>query len=262
MLLHFEKALPIHFVDIHTSITAGANKDFQIIWSTEAKLREPTKVTLVAPNLIMQNSDFTNRHSCIRFQSYFLETIPGLAYVKKPLQICLTTLAQEYFIQITNLANQPASEQRKTRLSCLLTSLISELLTGISAELSMVEPYEKNYASENLKSARAVIYATRYIKKHMGNPNLSLQDIARAIGYNSNYFCQEFSRIFSISPIRFLNQLRVNRTLHLLEHSDLTISAICSIVGFSNPSRLSSMVKSISGMTPVMYRRSKRMQTI
>jgi AraC-like DNA-binding protein len=260
MMLQFNKSLPVQFIDFHSSIQEGASPNFQLIWPEVTSVREVTHVTIVPPNVRILPDDFSCPHHCIRFHSSFLEATYGIVLRKNELRIPTSFHAQNTLTLLSSLVKQ-SNVHPQVRISCAITSLLGELLDELPEEQKPKAAIPQKYQSDGLQSARAILYATRYIKKHMGNPQLSLQNIANSIGYNSNYFCQEFSRIFSVSPIRFLNQLRVHRTLQLLEQSELSISAICTIVGITNPSRLAIMVKAVSGMTPLKFRRFKKMQS-
>ncbi|TXK84588.1 AraC family transcriptional regulator [Paenibacillus sp. N3.4] len=261
MMLQFEKTLPAQFIEFHSSIQEEDSPNFQLIWPAVTSDQEVTHVSIVAPHVRIRLEDFSCQHYCIRFQSAFLEAACGIMPRTNVLRILASSNAQNTLSLLFSLVNQ-FNKQWHVSISCAITSLLGELLDQLPEKQKTEPALPKKSQSDGLKSARAILYATRYMKKHMSNPQLSLQNIANAIGYNSNYFCQEFSKIFSVSPIRFLNHLRVHRTLQLLEQSELSVNTICSLVGFTNPSRLSSMVKAASGMTPLKFRRSKKMQSI
>ncbi|WP_239617707.1 helix-turn-helix domain-containing protein [Cohnella mopanensis] len=262
MMPQFEKALPAHFIDFRSSIKEDASSNYRLIWHTDANDQAVICVTLVAPHIRLRAEELPRPHCCIDFYSSFLTSMQGTMPQKRTLRISVSSYAHDILTMLSSLAHQPAFRQRQVRFSIAITSLLAELLDDLRNEQKPDPAIPKKGHSEGLRGARAILYATRYMKKHMSDPQLSLQDIAGAIGYNSNYFCREFSKIFSVSPIRFLNQLRVYHTLRLLEQSDMGVGAICLLVGFTNPSRLSSMVKAASGMTPLQFRRSKKMQSL
>ncbi|OAS17715.1 helix-turn-helix domain-containing protein [Paenibacillus oryzisoli] len=262
LMLQFEKMLPAQFIELHSSIQEEHSPNFQLIWPTVITDPEFTYVSIIAPHVRIQLDDHSCQHYCLHFQSTFLETAYDINPKTNSLRVLASSNALNILVLLPSLANQ-FNKQWQVNISCAITSLLGEMLDRFP-EKQKPEPVlpKKYHSDDGLKSARAILYATRYMKKHMSNPQLSLQNVADAIGYNSNYFCQEFSKIFSVSPIRFLNHLRVLRTLQLLEQSELSVNTICTLVGFTNPSRLSSMVKAASGMTPLKFRRSKKMQSI
>lgn len=261
MMLQFEKTLPARFIGFHCP-EKGISKHFQLIWHNDAYEQETTLVTIVAPHIHIGTEEFPNPHYGVHFHSIFLESRACIIAGKAAFRISAPSYTQTLLSLLTSLVMQPATDQSRVRLSAAITSLLAELLGKLAVEQNKDTSVPHKKRPDGLQSARAILYATRFMKKNMSNPQLSLQDIADSIGYNSNYFCQEFSRIFSASPIRFLNQFRVHYALQLLEQSELSISEICSLVGFTNTSRLSLMVKSVSGMTPSEFRRSKKMQSI
>jgi len=262
MMSHFEKALPAHFIDFHSSVKEDASSSYRLIWHKDANDQAVICVTLVAPHTRLRAEELIRPHCCIEFHSSFLTAMQGVAPQNKSLRISVSSYVHNILTTLASLDRQPVTRQRQIRFSIAITSLLAELLDDLRNERKPDPATPRKGNSEGLRGARAILYATRYMKKHMSDPQLSLQDIAGAIGYNPNYFCREFSKIFSVSPIRFLNQLRVHHTLRLLEQSDMSVGAICLLVGFTNPSRLSSMVKAATGMTPLKFRRSKIIQSL
>ncbi|CAM4428496.1 AraC-like DNA-binding protein [Paenibacillus endophyticus] len=157
----------------------------------------------------------------------------------------------------------------RVQVSSLLFFMLMEcfLLPDSHSALPQAEeiresPAHPSKAHKRKKSSLPIVYAVRYMRKHLGNPDLSLQEIAGAIGYNPNYFCQEFSHIFGVSPIRHLNELRVSKALHYLENTETPVKQICEHVGIRNPGNFTAMVKNRLGMTPIEYRRRYRAKTM
>lgn len=262
MMLQFEKVLPVQFIDFQPSIIESISSSYQFIWYKDAYNHETTLLTFVAPDICIPIDEFPNPHYCVRFHSSFLKAQDCLLPRKNTFRISAPSYAQTILTLLSSLVIPPTNQVQRVRISSVITSLLTGLLDELPVEQKSKTAKPIKTHSDGLKGARALLYATRYMKKNMSNPQLSLQDIANAIGYNPNYFCQEFSKVFSVSPIRFLNRLRVNYALQLLEETELNTSTICSLVGFTNPNRLSILVKCASGMTPVKFRRSKKMQSI
>ncbi|MEK0316172.1 helix-turn-helix domain-containing protein [Cohnella sp. 56] len=196
------------------------------------------------------------------FESPLLAASESVRALTSPLTVDASPYAQSLFALIGSLRRDAFSDLYQARIAVMIAGLLPELIE----QLKSAPPAADSPAPQPAKSgrpivlinARPVIYAVRFMKRNMGNPQLSLNDIAHTIGYHPNYFCQEFSRIFSQSPIRFLNELRLDRTLRLLEHTDHTLKEICRGVGVADSSRLCSMVKTATGMTPMAFRRSCR----
>ncbi|QYR19395.1 helix-turn-helix transcriptional regulator [Paenibacillus sp. sptzw28] len=262
MIRQFEEVLPVKFIALDSRQTEEwVSPYFQIIWSAASE-RAPNEndFLFVPPNVPVRRFVYPTPFKCIQFLCPILETSNSVARFKMPVEIPSSLYASSSFTMISAAAAAPSSEYREFRLSCSITSLVIEIMEYLERQHKLRTEPTKKSNSDFFKNGRALIYSTRYMRKNMSNPHLSLTDIAGAIGYNSNYFCHEFSKIFTVSPIRFLNNLRLNRALQLLEHSELNVKTISKLVGVTSSSRLSSMVKAASGMTPIKYKRSKRTQ--
>jgi AraC-like DNA-binding protein len=116
--------------------------------------------------------------------------------------------------------------------------------------------------SENRPDTRAINYAVKYMEKELANPELSLEDIADAVGYHPNYFIQEFKQVMRITPMKYVARLRLERALYLLRSTKDPIQTICLKTGIKKSSSLSSKMKKVVGMTPVQYRRLHKLNEL
>lgn len=250
MLQAFQNALPVSFIRFDSPTTPNwISQYFQFTWSSD--LTDLTEITFIPPNTYVQP---VPNNIYVLFESSLLLSC---ANMNKAIVISTSAHTKSVLHMIHSLRTLPPSAFVHTQLSCSITTLISEIIEYASSHQLQQSPPIKSKSMVLIK-ARYIIYATRFMKKNMSNPHLCLGDIAKSIGYHPNYFCHEFSQIFAQSPIRYLNQLRLERTLQLLENSNYTVKDICKLVGIINSSRLCTMVKLHSGMTPIAYRRSQK----
>lgn len=84
---------------------------------------------------------------------------------------------------------------------------------------------------------------------------ISLDEIACAVGLSKYYFAREFRRITGYSCISYLNNVRCERVKELLLGSVLSIGDIGRECGFLNQSYFSKTFKEYVGCTPGQYRR-------
>lgn len=267
---HFSAMLPVQFERFEAiQEEKWTSSSFQLLWTQQQAFacsvsdRDRTvaraELLLVMPKqpvrLTSHNPHFLR---CLRFQSSMLQDLPDFpgcfVFSATALSKRLLTLIQGYRRQ-----SEPGNG---VRVSGLLFSLLCECF--LNAEPGAPDKPRPAPAKsvQRKKTGLPIVYAVRYMRKHLSNPDLSLQEIAGAVGYNPNYFCQEFSQIFGVSPIRHLNELRMNMALTYLENTDDQVKRICEQVGIRNPGNFTSMVKAKVGMTPLEYRRSKRTGTL
>lgn len=264
MNTEIEKMFPLRLITVTSFyVNEHYSPHFQIIWNESTELNSSPSLMFVRPKLRFKIPGQHHSYKGILFQSTLLESIQSITTAKTPLVLPICPYIQSILFQIKAMISMSSIGQLQYRISGLLFSLIIEFLHLIpQEEESFLSPSQNpvKFSSKNEGDWRIIIYAARYMKKNMSNPDLSLENISDYIGYNPNYFCYEFSKIFSVPPIRFLNKLRLDHSLQLLEQSNYPIKEICRLVGIRNPGRLSSLVKTRVGMTPVEYRHALKLK--
>ena len=92
-----------------------------------------------------------------------------------------------------------------------------------------------------------------YIDKHYAE-KITLEDICAA-GYVSKRTCGNmFERFLYRSPMKYLNEYRLKRSIDLLKSTDMTITEIALACGFSGASYFAESFRRASGKTPTEYR--------
>ena len=94
--------------------------------------------------------------------------------------------------------------------------------------------------------------AIAYIETHLSE-NISLVDIANAIGMSQYYFGRLFRQTTGRSPYQFVIECRVERAKQLLLESSMSITEIALEVGFCSQSHLTQTFKRILGITPKQF---------
>ncbi len=87
---------------------------------------------------------------------------------------------------------------------------------------------------------------------------LSLPVILKDLGYSYEYLCRVFKQTYGISPLRYMNAVRVTRARHLLRSSTLHVAEIAYKVGFNDSSHFAKIFKNLLGETPNSYRKRFR----
>ncbi len=94
------------------------------------------------------------------------------------------------------------------------------------------------------------ILDTRYEEAH------TLENLSMEIGINKYRLCREFSKAFNISPLKYLNQVRIEKAKELLIETNDTIVSIGESVGIENTTHFINLFKKQTGDTPLKYRQS------
>jgi transcriptional regulator GlxA family with amidase domain len=100
-------------------------------------------------------------------------------------------------------------------------------------------------AASSESVARAAAWARPRLDKQIG-----VNDIAAAVGQSSRTFARRVAAATGLSPIQFLQQLRVERAIQLIETTTLPFEEIAYRVGYSDPSTLRALIRRGSGLGP------------
>ena len=97
----------------------------------------------------------------------------------------------------------------------------------------------------------------RYIDLHFKEP-LTLEQLAEEAHMNKYYLSHAFKRAYGISPINYLISRRLEESKYLLAETDLSMSQIAQILGFSSLSYFSQVFRKTQGVSPMEFRQSSK----
>ena len=80
-------------------------------------------------------------------------------------------------------------------------------------------------------------------------------DAAKAIGVSERTLQRAVQRTIGTSPIRFVQDLRIERARHLLRTTDRSVETISRKVGYENPHTLRVLLRERTGKTASALRR-------
>jgi AraC family transcriptional regulator len=88
--------------------------------------------------------------------------------------------------------------------------------------------------------------------------NVSILDLASICGVSAGHLARAFRKSTGLAPHQWLTQRRIERARELLLGSDLSISEIALLCGFSDQSHFTRVFHQGNGRAPAAWRRSKR----
>jgi AraC-like DNA-binding protein/ligand-binding sensor protein len=109
------------------------------------------------------------------------------------------------------------------------------------------------FSFRGTRHASALRKAERYIWAHY-TEKVKLADIAAASGLSAPYFSTIFKEEMGENLSVYLNRLRVEKAMHLLIESSISLSEIAVSCGFEDQSWFSKTFKHFTGMSPGKYR--------
>ena len=98
---------------------------------------------------------------------------------------------------------------------------------------------------------------TDFMLAHLSQ-DLSLDVLARQIGFSPYHFARLFRQTMGESPHQFVLRQRIERAQHLLKEADVPLAHIALECGFANQSHLSLVFKRHLGLTPRAYRQDRQ----
>ena len=111
------------------------------------------------------------------------------------------------------------------------------------------------YMNESYVSTCSNEYLCKAIKFIRSNyqTNINVAEVAKSTGISERYLRNLFSRNLHLSPLDFLNQVRINKAIDCLRNTDLSIKEISFQCGFQSPQYFSRIFKQQTGSTPKSF---------
>ena len=82
---------------------------------------------------------------------------------------------------------------------------------------------------------------------------LDLTALASTAGVSKYHFIRCFASVYGTTPARYLTERRIERAQDLLRATNLTVTEICYLVGFTSLGSFSSRFTNLVGMSPSAY---------
>ncbi|MBQ7333228.1 MAG: helix-turn-helix domain-containing protein [Clostridia bacterium] len=96
-----------------------------------------------------------------------------------------------------------------------------------------------------------------YIEENLAEP-ISLSELAEFSGMSKNGIVAMFSRLYGITPLRYINNARLYKAEFLLKNTDKSITELALECGFGDSNYFARVFKAYRGKTPREYRKESR----
>ena len=156
---------------------------------------------------------------------------------------------------VTTCLRQMAREIRERQPGC--DEVCQKLLEIILLRLLRREDFALGRAPEGPRGSRECDLVRRYIDNHF-KENLTLDQLAGMVHVSKYYLSHAFRKEFQTSPISYLISRRIQESKFLLRETDLSLSQIAQILGFSSLSYFSQSFRRLEDTSPLEYRRQRR----
>lgn len=108
-------------------------------------------------------------------------------------------------------------------------------------------------ALQENSGTRIALEVERYLRDHF-DQKITNEQLARHFHLHPNYIIRCMKEVWDMTPMRYLNQLRIEEAKKQLLNTDDTISQIASQCGFQNVYYFSNLFKKMIGISPLNYR--------
>lgn len=98
-----------------------------------------------------------------------------------------------------------------------------------------------------------VAKAVESIHRNLNRP-LSVQALAKELGVSRSHLIRQFKRGTRMTPLRYLNQARVDKAKELLQYTTFNVSEVSAQVGFKSIFHFSKVFRQISGRNPSEFK--------
>ena len=144
-------------------------------------------------------------------------------------------------------------EQKNTGYEDVCQAFMEILIIRLMRSTSLAVPPEPQVITGN----RQCTSVKRYIDLHFKEA-LTLEQLAEDAHMSKYYLSHASKREYGISPINYMISRRIEESKYLLTETDLSMSQIAQLLGFSSLSYFSQVFHRTQGVSPKEYRQSLR----
>ena len=134
-----------------------------------------------------------------------------------------------------------------------LESKIFELLSVYLSEVLELSILQADHINISKNDRDAIIEAKRIIDSRLAFAP-SCEELAKKVSISTSKLTKGFSSMFGTSVHAYIKDQRLEKAASLLLGSDLNVSQIAALVGYSKPSNFAAAFKKKYGVIPKNYK--------
>ncbi len=178
-------------------------------------------------------------------------------YITKPFSIAYLQLRVESIIHNRKMLQETWRNKLTGNITVEHNEEQLPKVTAMENKAENNKNEQENKGTLSPADARFVELLTAFVEDNIGNEDLIIEDIAKALGISRSVLYGKVKTIFGYSPNDFLKNLRISRACHLLVHNpEMNISEVAYSVGFTDPKYFARNFKQNTGMSPSEYRKN------
>ncbi|MFB1052307.1 helix-turn-helix domain-containing protein [Paraliobacillus sp. JSM ZJ581] len=205
-------------------------------------------LVIINPNV--EHTEKSNSHDSLEYIALGIEGLSFSLPEEKESQMGLYTYRgdqKDILFYLSKLLNEMKQSDENYEIICqnILEILIVKLRRDKKFTLTKTE-------TKNLN--RSVSLIQHYLNQNY-REDISLDSLAEIGHINKFYLAHSFKKDIGVSPIEYLQKVRVREAKLLLETTNYSIASISEIVGFSSQSFFTQSFKRFTNKTPSKYRK-------
>ena len=111
------------------------------------------------------------------------------------------------------------------------------------------------HTKELIKKRSIICLGVEYLNENYSNHDLKIGDASSKCFISEAYFRKLFNEVYGLSPIKYLNKIRLEKAGQLLEDKTIKINQVFKACGFVDACRFSREFKKYYNQTPSSYKK-------
>lgn len=164
-------------------------------------------------------------------------------FTYEPQTIVLDDATKKYILQISDLLSMGQIEELEAY------SLFYKLLQVVLPQM----------VHNSIAFDKTLQTAIEYLTSNW-DQTFTVADLAKKCCVSESTLYHLFQKELGLTPIRFLNSIKINIAIEYLEKRDYSIATISSLVGFHSENHFRKVFAEFTGITPLKYRKGSSAQ--
>ncbi len=197
------------------------------------------------------------RYGKLHFKSKFIHIELNDCPLKRALQALPSTLKisniEKYHQAFDKISMLAVSYEKN---QCQILSELYKLLHLLEFDCATQSVIRENNLPKN---AVNVNQSARFIEENY-NRNISLEEIAKSASLSPYYFHSLFKKIYGVSPLDYLTEVRIANAKHQLLSTELSVTEVAFNCGFNSQPYFNYTFKKMVGETPLKFRVNNKLK--
>jgi signal transduction histidine kinase/ligand-binding sensor domain-containing protein/DNA-binding response OmpR family regulator len=135
--------------------------------------------------------------------------------------------------------------------------LLNRLLKGVYSRQIKISGQDPQVQSSQEKLLKEML---SYIEDNIHSAQLSVENLSKHVGMSRGTLYSKVLEMSGQTPIEFIRSIKLEKAAVLLENSDLSVSQISYMTGFTAPNYFAKSFKAKFNMLPTEYKAKKKRQ--